>query len=51
MPRYTEHGELLKFLLKENLPGYSPYTAGVFPFKREGEDRPACSPGRRRVPH
>lgn len=35
----TEHlGERLKFALKENLPGYYPFTAGVFPFKREGED-------------
>ncbi len=31
-------GELLVFLLKENLPGYYPYTAGVFPYRREGED-------------
>jgi methylmalonyl-CoA mutase len=38
LPRYHDHGELLKFLLKENLPGNFPYTAGVFPFKREGED-------------
>jgi isobutyryl-CoA mutase len=38
LPRYEDHGELLKFLRKENLPGYFPYTAGVFPFKREGED-------------
>ena len=35
----TKHaGERVKFALKENLPGYFPYTAGVFPFKREGED-------------
>src|SRR5699024_8163006 len=32
------NGELLSFLRRENLPGYFPYTAGVFPFKREGED-------------
>ncbi len=38
LPRYTDHGELLRFLRKENLPGYFPFTAGVFPFKREGED-------------
>ncbi|MBK8306268.1 MAG: methylmalonyl-CoA mutase family protein [Gammaproteobacteria bacterium] len=37
-PRYTGWGELLVFLLKENLPGYYPYTAGVFPYRREGED-------------
>ena len=37
-PRYSDHGELLSWLLRENLPGYFPYTAGVFPFKRENED-------------
>ncbi len=38
LPTYEDQGELLKFLLLENLPGYFPYAAGVFPFKREGED-------------
>ena len=38
LPRFDDHGELVKFLRRENLPGYFPYTAGVFPFKREGED-------------
>jgi methylmalonyl-CoA mutase len=38
LPRYTDHGELLRFLRDENLPGYFPFTAGVFAFKREGED-------------
>ncbi|TNC29022.1 fused isobutyryl-CoA mutase/GTPase IcmF [Amycolatopsis alkalitolerans] len=38
LPRYTERGELLSFLRREHLPGYFPYTAGVFPFKRQGED-------------
>lgn len=38
VPRYQDHGELLKWLLKENLPGFFPMTAGVFPFKRENED-------------
>jgi methylmalonyl-CoA mutase len=38
LPRYEDHGEILKFLLKENLPGSFPYTAGVFAFKRENED-------------
>ena len=38
MPRYHDHGDLLSFLRRENLPGYFPFTAGVFPFKREGED-------------
>jgi isobutyryl-CoA mutase len=38
LPRYADHGDLLRFLREENLPGYFPFTAGVFPFKREGED-------------
>ncbi|MDE2182710.1 MAG: methylmalonyl-CoA mutase family protein, partial [Alphaproteobacteria bacterium] len=38
LPRYEDHGELLRWLLSENLPGVFPYTAGVFRFKREGED-------------
>ena len=38
LPRYADHGELLRFLRGENLPGSFPFTAGVFPFKREGED-------------
>ncbi|WP_216205919.1 fused isobutyryl-CoA mutase/GTPase IcmF [Amycolatopsis aidingensis] len=38
LPRYADPGELLSFLRRENLPGYFPYTGGVFPFKREGED-------------
>jgi len=38
LPRFGDDGEMLKFLLRENLPGYFPYTAGVFAFKREGED-------------
>ncbi|MDE2183697.1 MAG: methylmalonyl-CoA mutase, partial [Alphaproteobacteria bacterium] len=38
LPRYEDHGELLRWLLTENLPGSFPYTAGVFSFKREGED-------------
>ncbi len=38
LPRYSDHGELLSWLMRENLPGYFPYTAGVFPFKRENED-------------
>ncbi len=38
LPRYSDHGDLLKWLMRENLPGFFPYTAGVFPFKREGED-------------
>ncbi|WP_030843309.1 fused isobutyryl-CoA mutase/GTPase IcmF [Streptomyces hygroscopicus] len=38
LPRYTDQAELLRFLRSENLPGFFPFTAGVFPFKREGED-------------
>jgi methylmalonyl-CoA mutase len=38
LPRYADHGDLLRWLMKENLPGYFPFTAGVFPFKRENED-------------
>ncbi|MCF7981542.1 MAG: methylmalonyl-CoA mutase family protein [Pseudomonadales bacterium] len=38
VPDFEDHGELLKWLLLENLPGRFPYTAGVFSFKREGED-------------
>ncbi|MFZ6005684.1 MAG: fused isobutyryl-CoA mutase/GTPase IcmF [Actinomycetota bacterium] len=38
LPRFADHGELLRFLRDENLPGHFPFTAGVFPFKRETED-------------
>ncbi len=38
MPQYESWGEILKYILKENVPGEFPYAAGVFPFKREGED-------------
>ncbi|MGW9028699.1 fused isobutyryl-CoA mutase/GTPase IcmF [Streptomyces sp. NPDC055722] len=38
LPRFTDHGELVRFWRRENLPGYFPFTAGVFPFKRDGED-------------
>lgn len=38
LPKTKNKGERLKFALKENLPGYFPYTGGVYPFKREGED-------------
>jgi methylmalonyl-CoA mutase len=38
LPRMKDHGDLLTWLMLENLPGEFPYTAGVFPFKREGED-------------
>ncbi|TDQ06841.1 methylmalonyl-CoA mutase family protein [Pedobacter metabolipauper] len=38
LPRYEDWGDLLRWLLTENLPGEFPYAAGVFPLKREGED-------------
>jgi methylmalonyl-CoA mutase len=38
LPRLHDHGDLLRFLRAENLPGRFPFTAGVFPFKRDGED-------------
>jgi isobutyryl-CoA mutase len=38
LPRFEDDGEVLRFLMKENLPGAFPFTAGVFAFKREGED-------------
>ena len=37
-PRYTAWGDVLKWNLQENFPGFFPYTSGVFPFKRENED-------------
>jgi methylmalonyl-CoA mutase len=37
LPRTQDDAELLRFLRSENLPGFFPFTAGVFPFKREGE--------------
>lgn len=37
-PKYKAWGDLLKWILQENVPGEFPYTAGVFRFKREGED-------------
>ncbi|MDD2408791.1 MAG: methylmalonyl-CoA mutase family protein, partial [Tepidiphilus sp.] len=38
LPAFEDEGEVLKFLMKENVPGSFPYTAGVFAFKRENED-------------
>ena len=38
LPTFVDHGEQLRWLRAENLPGHFPYTAGVFPLKREGED-------------
>jgi methylmalonyl-CoA mutase len=38
LPTYEDHGEILKWLTLDNVPGSFPYTAGTFAFKREGED-------------
>lgn len=38
LPKFVDYGEILRWVYKENVPGSFPYTAGVFPFKREGED-------------
>jgi methylmalonyl-CoA mutase len=38
LPRFAGHGDLVRFWRRENLPGSFPYTAGVFAFKRDGED-------------
>lgn len=37
-PKYKSWGDILKWVLQENVPGEFPYTAGIYPFKREGED-------------
>jgi methylmalonyl-CoA mutase len=38
LPKYASWGDILRWILQENVPGEFPYTAGLFPFKREGED-------------
>ncbi len=38
LPKYEDWGEIIKWCMKENVPGAFPYTAGVFPFKRKEED-------------
>ena len=38
LPQYEDHGEILKWLMLDNVPGSYPYTAGTFAFKRENED-------------
>jgi isobutyryl-CoA mutase len=38
LPRYEAWGDLLQWMLQENVPGEFPYTAGIYPFKRVGED-------------
>jgi len=38
LPKYKSWGDLLRWTLRENVPGEFPYTSGIYPFKREGED-------------
>ena len=38
LPKYKAWGDLLRWMLQENVPGEFPYTAGLYPFKRQGED-------------
>ena len=38
LPKYRSWGDILRWMLLENVPGEYPYTAGIYPFKREGED-------------
>ncbi len=38
LPKFRDRGDLLRWFMQENVPGEFPYTAGVFPFKRKGED-------------
>lgn len=38
LPKFKDYGEILRWLYKENVPGVFPFTAGVFPFKRQEED-------------
>jgi len=38
LPTYQAYGDILRWSLQENVPGEFPYTAGVFPFKRQNED-------------
>ncbi|WP_372937724.1 methylmalonyl-CoA mutase family protein [Seonamhaeicola sp.] len=38
LPKYSAWGDLLQWILQENVPGEFPFTSGIYPFKREGED-------------
>ena len=38
LPKYRDFGDILRWQLQENVPGKFPFTSGIFPFKREGED-------------
>ncbi len=38
LPKYQDWGDILRWIMTENVPGFFPFAAGVFPLKREGED-------------
>ncbi len=38
LPKYENYGDIVRWVMKENVPGHFPFTAGVFPFKRTDED-------------
>ena len=38
VPQFEDYGEVVRWSMTENFPGEFPYTAGIYPFKREGED-------------
>ncbi|MEO1271940.1 MAG: methylmalonyl-CoA mutase family protein, partial [Myxococcota bacterium] len=38
LPRYQDHGDVLRWQRRENVPGRFPFTAGIYPFRRKGED-------------
>lgn len=38
VPNYRSWGDILRWLMQENVPGEFPFTSGIYPFKREGED-------------
>ena len=38
LPKFKDWGDILRWQAQENVPGHFPFTAGVFPLKREGED-------------
>ncbi len=38
LPKFTDWGDRLRWLMRENVPGKFPYTSGIYPFKRQGED-------------
>ena len=46
LPRWTDHGEVLRWLMRDNVPGSFPYTAGVFAFKRSGSGEGSEDPTR-----